>query len=502
MENIAFLPIGPEVVLLIGAVLVLMSAVALDLGRRDWGVIGGISLIVAFLLSWAQWLRLDSLEVTAELAFSARNMPAIRYPMVVMDRFSAFAGILIFLVAFLALVGNWRLIPKLGKRGAEYVALVLLAAAGLHMMTMSSNLILLFMGLETASIALYVIAGFVRAERNSDEAALKYFLLGSFASAIFLYGVALVYAGTGTLSIYGSGGILEFFANQPVALFDVGVLLTGIALMIVGLAFKISAAPFHQWAPDVYQGAASGSVALMSAGVKVAGIAALGRVLFGAFSSRIDDWAPLIAVLAILSIVVGTVGAIGQRDVKRMLAYSGVAHAGFMMTAMVAGPDGIQAIWFYLATYALQLVGAFTVVSLVSGTRSGASSFDEYRGMWQRSPRLALVMGTFMLGMAGIPFFSGFVGKVAVFGSAIDYGYLWLAIAGLVAAVAGLFFYLRLTVLMFFEAPVMAEAPGTATAAPRLEGGGGWVATVCAVLTVLLGIVPWPLLNIVRDAVL
>ena len=173
-----------------------------------------------------------------------------------------------------------------------------------------------------------------------------------------------------------------------------------------------------------------------------------------------------------------------------------------MLTAMVAGADGMPSVWFYLATYALQLVGAFTVVSLVSGTRSGASSFDEYVGLWQRAPRLALVMATFMLGMSGMPFFSGFVGKVAVFGAAIDAGYLWLAIAGLVAAVAGLFFYLRIIVLMFFEAPVMAEAPGTAKAGPHLEGGGGIVAALCAALTILLGIIPWPLLNLVRDAVL
>lgn len=502
MENIAFLPIGPEVVLLAGAILVLMSAVALGRDRRVWGILAGLTLVIAFLVSWGQWLRLDSLEVQSQLAFSARGVAGFRYPMVIMDRFSAFAGMLIFLVAFLAMVGNWRLIPRLGKRGAEYVSLVLLAAAGLHMMVISSNLILMFMGLETASIALYVIAGFVRAERNSDESALKYFLLGSFASAIFVYGIALVYAGTGTISIYGSGGIIEFFATQPVALFDVGILLTGIALMIVGLGFKISAAPFHQWAPDVYQGAASGSVALMSAGVKVAGIATLARVLFGAFPSRIDDWAPLLAVLAILSIVVGTAGAIGQRDVKRMLAYSGVAHAGFMMTGMVGGADGMWSVWFYLATYVVQLVGAFTVVSLVSGSRSGRSSFDEYTGLWQRSPKLALAMATFMLGMAGIPFFAGFVGKVAVFGAAIGAGYLWLAIAGLVAAVAGLFFYLRIVVLMFFEAPVMAEAPGTAMAAPRLTGSGGFIIGLCALLTVLFGIIPWPLLNLVRNAIL
>lgn len=500
MENIAFLPIGPEVILLIGAVIVLMSAVTLGQDRREWGIIGAVSLVVSFLGSVAQWLRLDSLDVAAELSFTARGIDSFRNPMVIMDRFSAFAGMLIFLVAFLALVGNWSLVKTLGKRGAEYVALFLLAAAGLHMMTISSNLILLFMGLETASIALYVIAGFVRVERDSDESALKYFLLGSFASAIFLYGIALVYAGTGAISIYGSGGILQFFATQPVALLDVGVLLAGIALMIVGLAFKISAAPFHQWAPDVYQGAATGSVAMMTAGVKVAGVAALARILFGAFPSRINDWAPLIAVLALLSIVVGTIGAIGQRDVKRMLAYSGVAHAGFMLTAMVAGIDGLPAVWFYLATYVIQLVGAFTLVGVVSGVRSGGSGFDDYRGLWERAPSLAIAMAVFMLGMGGIPMFSGLVAKVGVLFSAEAAGYVWLATAGLVASVAALFFYLRIVVLMFFEPPVASGAPGTATAAPRLAGASGYVIAFCAAVTVFLGVIPWPLLNMVRNA--
>ena len=270
--------------------------------------------------------------------------------------------------------------------------------------------------------------------------------------------------------------------------------------MIVGLAFKVSAAPFHQWAPDVYQGAASGSVSLMAAGVKVAGIAALGRVLMGAFPSRIDDWAPIVALLALLSIVVGTMGAIGQRDVKRMLAYSGVAHAGFMLSAFVAGVGGIPAIWFYLATYAVQLVGAFTIVSLVSGVRSGSAPFDEYKGLFERSPWVAGAMATFMLGMGGIPFFAGFVGKVGVFSAAISAGYTWLVAVGLIASIAGLFFYLRIVVVMFFEAPVLAEAPGTATAAPRLAGGAGFVIALTAGLTILFGIIPWPLLNIVKNA--
>jgi NADH-quinone oxidoreductase subunit N len=496
VENIAFIPIAPEVLALAGAVLVLMSAVAFRQGRREWGVAGAVTLLVCAMLSLLQWLRLDSLGTTTELSFSVRNVTSsIQDPMVVMDRFSALLGVAIYLIAFLALVGNWELVTTLGSRGAEYVALVVLAAAGLHMMVISSNLVLLFMGLETASISLYVIAGFVRTERNSDESALKYFLLGSFASAIFIYGVALVYAGTGTLSIYGGTGIRAFFINQPVAMLNVGVLLTGIALMIVGLAFKVSAAPFHQWAPDVYQGAASGSVGLMAAGVKVAAIGALIRLLMGAFFTRIDDWAPLLALLAVLSIVVGTVGAIGQWDLKRMLAFSGVAHAGFMFTAFVDGGIAIPSILFYLLTYVIALVGAFTVVGVVSGVRSGRSPLDAYKGLYARSPWVAGSLAVFMLGMAGIPFFSGFVGKFAVFSRAISAGYIWLVVVALVASVAGLFFYLRVVVLMFFEEPALAEAPGTATASPRMTRGAGFVILLTAGLTILLGVVPWPLLN-------
>ncbi len=490
MENIAFLPIGPEVVLLAGAVLVLMAGVALKLGSRDWAIVAGISLVASFLLSWVQWLRVDDLG--RQLSFSARGVSSPNTPMVVMDAFSAFGGMVLFAVAILAVTAAWRLVVTLGERGPEFVALLLLATAGLHIMIISANLILLFIGLETASIALYVVAGFTRTEPNSDESAMKYFLLGSFASAIFLYGIALVFAATGSLSIYGGGGILTFFRDEPVPLLDVGVLLAGISLMITGLGFKISAAPFHQWAPDVYQGAASGAVPLMTAGVKVAGIATIARVLVGTFETRVDDWAPVISVIAALSVVVGTLGAIAQRDVKRMLAYSGVAHAGFMLTGLVGGVAGIPAVWFYLATYAIQLVGAFIVVTIVSGSTSGRSSFDDYQGLARSSPWVAAAMATFMLGMGGIPIFTGFVGKIGVFGAAIGAGYLWLVIVGLVASVAGLFFYLRIIVLMYFQD---GEAP-----APVTTLGAGSALGVAAAVTLIVGVVPWPLLNLVQHA--
>lgn len=496
MENASFLPIAPQVVLLVGAVLVLMAEVTLNLGRRAWALISGVSLAAAFGFAVLQWFRVE--DVGPQLAFSARGVTSVRLPMVVMDNMSAYTGMLLFLVAALALIGAWKLISSLGTRGAEFVALYLLAVAGLSIMGISANLVLMFMGLETGSIALYVMAGFTRNRERSDEAAMKYFLLGSFASAIFLYGVALAFAGTGSTSIYGAGGIQGFF--QAAVLLEPGIALVGLALMVVGLGFKVSAAPFHQWAPDVYQGAPAGVVPMMSAGVKIAGFAALARILTVGFPALQDQWAPAIAVLAALSVIVGTLMAIAQRDLKRMLAYSGVAHAGFILIALVAGRDGIPAMWFYVSTYAFQLVGAFTIVAIVSGARADRSPFASLKGLGSRSPYLAGMLALFMLAMGGIPFTTGFVGKLSVFAVAIDAGYLWLAVVAVVTSVAGLFFYLRIIVLMFFEESELVEAPGTDTAAPKAGIAGHIVLGVSAAVTVFFGIVPWPLLDFVRDA--
>lgn len=497
MRNIAFLSIGPEIILLGAALAVLMVAVTLDLGSRMWAAIAFTGLALAVLLSWVQWIRVD--DIGAQLNYGGETGPVA---MVVMDHFSSFAGILIFLVTGLALLGAWPLVESLRHRGAEFVALALLAIAGLHTMALANNLILLFIGLETASIALYVIAGFVREQPNSDEASMKYFLLGSFASAIFLYGIALTFAGTGTTSIYGNG-IEDFVTGNLLNLLINGresVLMVGIALLVVGLSFKVSAAPFHQWAPDVYQGAAGGAVGLMAAGVKVAGFAAMARILAGAFPAAVDLWSPAIAAVAALSVVLGTVLAIAQTDIKRMLAYSGVAHAGFILTALVGAQDGVPAMWFYVGTYSFQLVGAFTIAAIVSGPRSGASRLDEYRGLARRSPVLALAMAVLMLAMAGIPFTAGFVGKVGVFAAAIAGGYVWLAIVGLVTAVAGLFFYLRVIVLMYFQEPVLVEGPGAATAPPMITDHGRVTVGVAIAVTIGLGLVPWPLLNLVEYA--
>ncbi len=497
MENFSWLAIAPDGILLLGALGVLGAEVIWKPGHRVWAAITGGSVVLAILMALVQWNRVADQGASLHYSGPGVGLDATT-PMYVLDAFSAFGGVILYSVTGLALVAAWRLVADLDTRGAEFVALTLLSAIGLHLMVASANLVMLFLSLEVASISLYVIAGFTRERIDADESAMKYFLLGSFASAVFVYGIALVFAGTGTTSIYGATGLVAHLDSSIVV--QPGVLLAGIAMLIVGLGFKVSAAPFHMWAPDVYQGAPSGAVGFMSAGVKVAGFAVLARVLAVGFERRIDDWAPALAVIAVVSIVVGTAFAIAQTDLKRMLAYSGVAHAGFIATGLVAGVDGIPAIWFYVATYAIQLIGAFTVVSVVGSHTGGASAIADYSGLAQRRPALAALLATMMLAMAGIPLTSGFIGKAAVFTAAIDAGYLWLAIAALVAAVAGLYFYLNVIVVMYMRAPALAEGPGAAVATPEAGPTDRAVLAVAGALTIVLGIIPWPLLNAARDA--
>ncbi len=489
MNNAALLPIAPEVILLAGALIVILLLVLLERPYREGGIVALAALAAAAVASVLQWQALDG--GADNLYFSAQGVPVPRLPMVVMDHYSAFAGVVIFIVAMLGLAAAWRLVLTLGTRGAEFLTLVLLAVAGLHMMTASANMIMLFIGLETASIALYVLAGFTRERANADEAAVKYFLLGSLASVIFVYGAALLFAATGSTAFYGAGSMREFLAENIVA--EPAILLLAMGLVIVGMSFKVTAAPFHKWAPDVYQGAPSGLVGLTAAGVKIAGFAALGRILFSALPSQIDDWAPALAIIAGASMIIGTVLAAVQDDVKRILAYSGVAHAGYILMAFLAGSDGIGSMWFYVTTYALTVIAVFAVVAVVSGSRSGSSPLADWSGLSSRAPVLAWAMLIMLLALAGIPFTTGFVAKITVFTAATDAGYPWLMVLALLTTVVGLYVYFRLAAVMFLEDPAGVEEvvvpPPTAL-----------VLTVAAVTTVLLGLLPWPLLDLAREA--
>jgi NADH-quinone oxidoreductase subunit N len=388
--------------------------------------------------------------------------------------------------------------------GPEYLALVLLSATGMLAMTTANDLVIVFLALEILSIPLYVLAAFDRRRLASQEAGIKYFVLGAFSSAVFLYGVALVYGATGTTSLTG---ISRFLAANTVL--DEGVLLIGIGLLLVGLGFKVAAVPFHMWTPDVYQGAPTPVTAFMSSATKVAGFAALLRVFQVSFPLFRNDWRPAVGALAILSLVVGSVVALVQNDVKRMLAYSSIAHAGYILIGFAAAAvsnggasaRGLQAALFYLLVYAFMTIGAFAVVTMVARSSHDARhTLSEYRGLATERPGLAALLTFFLLAQAGVPFTGGFVAKLQVFAAAVDAREYYLAIVGVVAAVVAAFFYLRVVVTMYTGGEEPAEAAEPGRRPLRVDPPAAAVLAVTAAFTLVLGILPGAFLDIAKDA--
>ncbi|MGF1665203.1 MAG: NADH-quinone oxidoreductase subunit N [Acidimicrobiia bacterium] len=478
--QVSWMAIAPELVLSLGAALILLIDVQWKPKTpRPLGIAFAVIILAALAFSVAQWIRLDTIPRDERFPFAG---------MIVVDGFGVLARSILFVVTGLAVAIGWNLFERLGRRAAEALALVALAAAGFSIMAVSLHLMLMFLGLEIGSIALYILAGITREHSESDEAAIKYFLLGSVASAIFIYGVALTFAGTGELNVLEQA---RFMAEN--ILFAPGVVLIGVALMVIGLAFKVSAAPFHSWAPDVYQGAPAGAVGFMAAAAKVGAFVALWRILGIGFPSLDDTWAPVIAAMAALSMLVGAVLAVVQDDVRRMLAYSGVAHAGFILTGILSGPEGIRGVWFYLAVYTLQLVGAFGVVAAVSGASGSRSAIAAFAGLGRRQPVLALVFSTLLLGMAGLPLTSGFIAKFGVFQDAWQAGFEWLVIVAVLTSVIGFFFYLRVIVAMYMQEPEGEQLPTPGIVARS-------ALALVAVATIVFGVLPAPLLELAGDA--
>ena len=378
-----------------------------------------------------------------------------------------------------------------GWEQTEIWPLFLFAVTGMLMFVAANDLLIMFIALEILSLPLYLMAGMARRRRLlSQEAAVKYFILGAFSSGFFLYGAALVYAATGEIEF---GPIVDALATSAGGAW---LLLTGLALILVGLLFKVGAAPFHQWSPDVYQGSPIPLTAFMAAATKIAAFGAVLRLLYVAFGGLRWDWQPAIAVVAILSMVIGSVAAITQTDVKRMLAYSSVAHAGFILTGLsAASPRGLEATLVYLVLYGFTTVGAFAIVSLVRDAAGEASHLSQWSGLGKRSPWVASVFALFLLALAGIPLTSGFTGKFAVFTAAIDGGMTYLAIVGVLASAAAAFFYVRVIVLMFFSEPA---AEGPAVVLP--SGLTVAVIGIGAAVTVALGVAPQAVLDLVANA--
>jgi NADH-quinone oxidoreductase subunit N len=375
----------------------------------------------------------------------------------------------------------------------EVYPLATFAIGGMMLFTAANDLLIMFVALEVLSLPLYLISGMARRRRLlSQEAAVKYFLLGAFASAFFLYGLALVYGATGSVrlsdirdaAVEGGGDVL---------------LVLGLALLVVGLLFKASVAPFHTWTPDVYQGAPTPVTAFMAACTKVAAFGAILRLLYVAFGTTEWTWRPLIYGVAIVSMIVGAVLGLTQTDLKRMLAYSSIAHAGFLLTGVIGlgGGDGsgLAATMFYLLTYGLTTLGAFAVLTLVRDGDGEASHLSQWAGLASRSPLTAAVMSLFLLALAGIPLTAGFTGKFAVFRAAIESGAWPLALVALLASAVAAFFYLRVIVLMYFSPPA---ADGPTVGVPGLPTT--IVLAITATATLALGIVPGPVLDLAQRA--
>jgi NADH-quinone oxidoreductase subunit N len=334
-----------------------------------------------------------------------------------------------------------------GYLQTEVWPLFLFAVSGMVLFVSANDLLLMFVALEVMSLPLYLLAGMARRRRLlSQEAALKYFLLGAFSSAFFIYGVALVYGYAASTQLQVIASVLTAKPGQT------SLALIGMALILVGLLFKVGAVPFHQWTPDVYQGAPTAVTGFMAATVKIAAFGALMRVLYVAFGGMRWDWVPMMWVIAILTMLVGSIIAISQSDIKRMLAYSSIAQAGFILVGVIAAsPAGLAGSMFYLISYGFTTIGAFAVISLVRDESGEATNLSKWAGLGRRSPLVGGVFALFMLGLAGIPLTSGFIGKFSVFAAAIASGDTWLVIVAVVASLIAAFFYVRVIVVMFLQ---------------------------------------------------
>lgn len=410
--------------------------------------------------------------------------------MLAADPFARFLNLLFLGVAGLSLLISLVYVRRLRLERGEYDALLLFGTLGMMVMAGSLDLMTIFLGLETLSIALYVLAGFRRDRLESNESALKYLLLGAFASGFFLYGVALVYGGAGSTNLTRVGAaIAQGTVRSPT------LLTLGIGLLLVGLGFKVAAVPFHMWAPDVYEGAPTSVTALMIAGTKAAAFAALLRILTIALPALQADWSRVLWVLAALTMTVGNLLALTQSSLKRMLAYSSIAHAGYLLTALVAGtPPAAAALLFYLVVYALMNLGVFAVMVALSRGEGERLLLDDYAGLGRRHPLLTAAMALFMFSLAGVPPTGGFMGKLYLFGAAIQANYVGLAVLGVLNSVASAFYYLRLTVVMTMTTANGEPAPGEPSPSLALA------VALAAAGTLALGLFPAPLFRLALHA--
>jgi NADH-quinone oxidoreductase subunit N len=420
----------------------------------------------------------------ASIALWDKN--ASSFGLVSADNFGLFVTVILVVVGVLSLSISPPSIAREDLPRGEYYALMLFALGGMMLMATATDLILIFLALEVLSIAVYVLTGIRRDSAVATEAAFKYFLLGAFSSAFFLYGIALTYGVTGSTRLDKIGNVLAAQALHPTPL-----QLAAVGLLVVGFAFKVSAVPFHMWTPDAYEGAPPPVTAFMSTGVKAAAFAAFVRVFLSALEPMRASWSVVLWPVAALTMIVGTVVGVSQTNVKRMLAYSSIAHGGYLLLALISGNDlGKGAVLFYLLTYAVTNIGAFGVIVLLENRDRPNDKVADYAGLWHEHPGLAALMTIFLLSLGGFPPLAGFIAKWYVFSAAIKSGYVWLAIIGVLTSVVSVFFYLRIVVMMY-----MAPSSETVARFPAVPRIAGAALVFSALLIFYLGILPTRVLD-------
>jgi len=415
---------------------------------------------------------------------------AVMADAVAADDFSLFFHALLLGTAAVVVLLSPSYLRAIGIERGEYYALLLFSVVGMLGLVSSLELVSMFVALEIMSVALYGMAGMRRARPQSQEAALKYFVTGAFASAFFLYGIALLYGVSGSTSLERVARAVGVLAPSSSVLAVLGA-----AMLLVGFGFKVASVPFHMWAPDVYEGAPTTATAFMSAGVKAAAFGALLRVFGSALPALADRWQPLVAVLAIVTMIVGNLAALAQANLKRMLAYSSIAHAGYLLTALVAVPRlAGEAMLFYLVAYAAVNLGAFGTIAALARDGREPLALGDVAGLADRRPALAAALTVFLVSLTGIPVTAGFVGKFYLFGAAVAAGWWGLALVGVIMSVVSAYYYLRVVVAMYMSAPAGEDAWSAVSPA------SAFALAVSAALTLLLGVWPAPLLALARTA--
>ena len=439
MPAINFAAIMPETILCLVAMVLLLVNVFVPTEKKAYlGYLSLIGIIGAFVTVVSGW----NAPVELQSGFGGS---------VLQDNFSLFFKGIFLISAALSILITDQYMEREGCNQGEIYPLMLFATSGMMLMASGTDLMTIFLGLEVLSVALYVLAGFNRGNRKSNEAGLKYFLLGAFSTGFLLYGMALTYGATGTTKI---AKIAEFISqNSSVTLNP--LLIVGMLLIAVGFSFKIAAAPFHMWTPDVYEGAPTPMTAFMSVGPKAAGFAAFLRVFIIALPALTPQWSSLLWILAVLTMTVGNITALYQQNIKRMLAYSSIAHAGYVLVGFVAdNAVGTAGIMFYMLSYAFMNIGAFAIIILVGRKGEANNNVSDYAGFGFKHPVLGMVMSIFLFSLAGIPPAAGFIGKFYLFSGAIQAGYIWLAIIGVLNSAASVYYYLRVMVFMYMKDPV------------------------------------------------